>query len=185
MFDRFTEAAREGLVSAQQLAAHLGRGQIDADALVVGMTVRSTSVAARAFEACGVSRPALLEALGLSVDAAPHTHTEHLPFAKEAKVALERSLTEVFATGADDLATGHVLAAALREPGPHVVGVLAGTGTDMTAVRAAVFAVFADGPAAITPEGPHPFASPRKARAFRRMAAQRSSESRRRFGLGF
>lgn len=114
MFERFTESARKGVVTAQEEARALGDGNITTRHLLLG------------YLAAGELPEAVTAALNVDVDAlrafADPEVVEpgppppgQIPFSKESKKALELSLREALVLGHNYIAPLHVILGLLRD----------------------------------------------------------------------
>jgi ATP-dependent Clp protease ATP-binding subunit ClpA len=163
MFQRFTDGAREAVVTAQTEAAALGCGHIGTEHLLLGVAA-SPGRAGEVLKAHGATpdklrsatRPQLdreaLATLGIDLDEVRRRIEEsfgagalesggrrtsgHIPFTPEAKKALELALRESISLGDKHIGGEHVLLGLLRDEKAEAVAVLARTGASREAVRA-------------------------------------------------
>jgi ClpA/ClpB-like protein len=135
-FGRFTQRARNVVVTAQNEAAGARNAQIGTGHLVLGLLGDPESTAVRALAAQGVSieqlRAAVTAALPPAADAVPAL----IPFDDGARAALENAFREAQRLGADSVGTEHVLLALLDGEGSS--GPLTASGVTRDATDAAV-----------------------------------------------
>ena len=134
-FSRFTQRARNVVVTAQNEAAAARNGEIGTAHLVLGLLADPEAAAVRALVAQGVSigelRAAATAGLPPAVDPVPAL----IPFDDDARAVLEGAFREAQRLGADSVGTAHVLLAALdREAG---TGPLSAAGVTRDATDAA------------------------------------------------
>jgi ATP-dependent Clp protease ATP-binding subunit ClpA len=172
MFERFTHAAREVVVVAQEEAAAIGHDHVGTEHLLLGVAAvdggvlaslgvdpaRLRSVVAGLWPD-GLDADALatigidLEAVRRSVEDAfgPGALTRrhgrragHTRLCPRAKRALERALREALALGHRHIGTEHVLLGLARDPASGAALALRRCGTSPEAVRAATLAALRD-----------------------------------------
>jgi hypothetical protein len=141
-FSRFTQRARNVVVSAQNEAQAAGHHQIRPEHLLLGLLAEPEGVAGRALAARGLApdrvRAAALATLPPSTPPAPAL----VPFDARARKALELTFREALRLGHNHVGTEHVLLALLElEDGD---GPLGGLGLDKPGAEAAVLGVAAD-----------------------------------------
>jgi len=132
-FGRFTDRARKVVVVAQEDARTAGNNEILPEHLVMALVSDADSLAAKAIEAQGVSLDTVhqtaLRTLPAPVDELPAL----IPFAPQARKALELTFREALRLGHNYVGTEHILLA-LLELGDGT-GVLAGLGVDKAATE--------------------------------------------------
>jgi ATP-dependent Clp protease ATP-binding subunit ClpA len=166
MFERFTHAAREAVVHAQEEARGAGARSVGAPHLLVGAAPAVPGLAPEPLRAAlAESSPAAaLASIGIDLDevrrrveehfgpgALPRGRraragrrglrgVDHLSFTPAAKRALEGALREAVEHGDRHIAAGHVVLGVLRTEDPAVLGVLQRAGLDPERVRALALA---------------------------------------------
>ncbi|WP_421740228.1 Clp protease N-terminal domain-containing protein [Cellulomonas sp.] len=135
-FERFTEAARNVVVAAQNRAHTAGNTEITTAHLALGLLAAPDDVAAQAVAAQVTSlddaRRTLTAGLAPSVSPVP----DLVPFDAGAKKALELTFREAVRLDDEHVDTGHVLLALLEVDGGS--GPVAALGLDKAAVEAFV-----------------------------------------------
>ncbi len=135
MFERFTDAAKQVIVVAQQQAGELDNSYIGSEHLALGLIIaEEEGIAPRALTALGASKQVFLDALAnLSSDdqvrpgeecEIPKSSSQQLPFTPRAKRILELSLREALSLGHNYIGTEHILLGFIRENegvGPQVL----------------------------------------------------------------
>ena len=132
-FQRFSDRARAVMAAAQEEARALEHDHVGTEDVLLGLLAVEDGGAARALRALGVDADAVRERVGTG-GGAPEGQ---LPFASQAKKALELALREALALGNDHIGTEHVLLGLVQEGGV-AAGVLAELGADAERVRAEV-----------------------------------------------
>jgi ATP-dependent Clp protease ATP-binding subunit ClpA len=144
MFERFTHRARRAVVLAQEEARSLKQSYIDTEHVLLGLLHQDDSTAVKALRLAGVDlarlRAKAREISGLGT----YDLTSHIPFTRQTKTVLEKSLQEARGAGGDIVGTEHMLMALIDETrGGHTVA-LRSLGIDVVTLREA--AVVQSGP---------------------------------------
>jgi hypothetical protein len=144
-FSRFTERARNVVMTAQEEARTAGNDEIRAEHLVLGLLAEPDALAARAIVAQGVSLETVRQTTIATLPPATDQVPALIPFDLQAKKALELTFRQALRMGHNYVGTEHILLALLElEDG---TGVLAGLGVDKAAaeenIAAAVAAIIA------------------------------------------
>jgi hypothetical protein len=151
-FGRFTDRARNVVVSAQNEAAGARNAEIGTGHLVLGLLADSTATAARALAAQGVSPDRLREVVTAALPPAVDPVPDLIPFDTGARKALEQTFREALRLGSEYVGTEHVLLSLLDlEDG---AGPLTSAGLTKQATDAAVRTALAElqaAPDAATP----------------------------------
>ncbi|GAA2266489.1 Clp protease N-terminal domain-containing protein [Kitasatospora cystarginea] len=133
-FSRFTEEARNAVISAQNEAHAAGNDEIGPAHLALGLLAEPGTPAARAITAQGIA----LDAVRLAVTAVlPPTRDEVpdlIPYDGQARKALELTFREALRTGYSHIGTEHILLALLELE--HGIGPLSGLGITKVATEA-------------------------------------------------
>jgi len=133
-FQRFTERARNVVVSSQNEARAAGNHQIGTGHLILGLLQEPDALWAQAVLAQGVPLDRVREAATASLPAAGDHVPDLVPFDAPARKALELTFREALRLGHNDIGTEHILLALLElEAG---TGVLSGLGVDKSAAEA-------------------------------------------------
>lgn len=112
---RFTAAARQVVVLAQEEARGLGHELIGAEHLLLGLLREESGVAASTLRSVGVTLEQVRRRVAEKYPAAAGPPSEHLPFAGGARSALEAAMTESVNLKHSYIGTEHVLLGVLRE----------------------------------------------------------------------
>lgn len=132
-FHRFTERARNVVVSSQNEARTAGNHQIGTGHLILGLLHEPDALWAKAVLAQGVPLDRVREAATASLPAAGDEVPELIPFDPPARKALELTFREALRLGHNDIGTEHILLALLElEAG---TGVFSGLGVDKSAAE--------------------------------------------------
>lgn len=125
-FARFTDQARNVVVSAQNAARAAHSAEITPAALVLGLLAEPADVGAAALAAQGADLDAVRRAATAAMPPAADPAPDLVPFDAAAKKALELTFREALRLGHDSIGTGHILLALLEnEDG---AGLLSGLG---------------------------------------------------------
>lgn len=137
-FGRFTDQARNVVVTAQNAARTAGNDTIGPAHLVLGLLAEPDALAATSILAQGVTLDAVRQAAVAAMPPAVENAPELVPFDGRARKALELTFREALRLGHDYVGTEHVLLALLElEDG---AGLLAGLGVDKSAAEATITA---------------------------------------------
>ena len=125
-FNRFTDRARNVVVSSQNEAKAAGNAEIGTEHLTLGLLAEPAGIAAKAIIAQGVSLDAVRAAATAALPPASGEVPTLIPFDAKAKKALELTFREALLLGHNYVGTEHILLALLElEDG---TGVLSGLG---------------------------------------------------------
>ena len=129
MFERFTPAAREVVVLAQDQARGLGHPQVGTEHLLLGLIAEETGAAGRSFAQLGVTLDAARDAvMALVRPGEPTPPEQQIPFSPRAKGTLEASLRQAMGFKDTSIDTEHILLALLIERDGRTASVLASLG---------------------------------------------------------
>ena len=138
MFERFTEDARQVVVSAQEQARTLNHNYIGTEHVLLGL-LAVDGIAARALESFDVT---LGRARSEVVQHVGHGEAEagsgQVPFTPRAKKVLELSLREALTLGDQHIGSEHILLGMVREGEGVAARILLDLGATPDAVRQAV-----------------------------------------------
>ena len=127
-FSRFTDRARQAVVTAQEAARAAANDQITVAHLVLGLVAEPDGHGARTIVAQGVSLDAVRQTATATLPPAAGDVPALIPFDAHAKKALELTFREALRLDHNHVGTEHILLALLEaEDG---TGVLAGLGVD-------------------------------------------------------
>ncbi|MFH8745972.1 Clp protease N-terminal domain-containing protein [Streptomyces rimosus] len=140
-FGRYTERARNVVVTSQNEAHAASNDQIGTLHLVLGLLAEPDGLAARAMVAQGVTLDAVRQRATESLPAAAAKMPALIPFDAQAKKALELTFREALRLGHNYVGTEHILLALLElEDGE---GLLSGLGITKAASEADITAALA------------------------------------------
>jgi ATP-dependent Clp protease ATP-binding subunit ClpA len=105
VFERFTGAARQVVVYAQEEARGLGHPHIGAEHILLGVVRVEAAIL-----------PAGLDDIRARIGKGPGTHSGQIPFTSGAKGTLERSVGEATALGHEHIVPAHLLLGLADEP---------------------------------------------------------------------
>jgi hypothetical protein len=131
-FGRFTQRARNVVVTAQNEAAASRNAEIGTGHLVLGLLADPASTAVRALAAQGVSTGQLRTVVTAALPPAAEPVPDLIPFDAAARAALEGAFGEAQRLGADSVGTEHVLLALLDREGGDGPLTAAGVTRDAT-----------------------------------------------------
>lgn len=112
---RFTPAARQVVILAQDEARTLGHDHIGAGHLLLGLLREETGVALSTLRPLGVTLDAARARVSEKMPPSGSTPPDHLPLSSEARFALEKAMTESSERRHNYVGTEHVLLALLLE----------------------------------------------------------------------
>jgi ATP-dependent Clp protease ATP-binding subunit ClpC len=146
VFERFTDAARQAVVLAQEWAVEKRHPAVTTAHLLVGVAATGAGTAAAALAELEIPAERL-ERSALAVrPAGSEAPVGHLPFTPGAKKALELSLREALRLDDRDIDTGHLVLGLLRGGGDDLVPVLADAGVDGVQLRRVTERLLAERP---------------------------------------
>ncbi len=138
MFELFTDRARLAVVHAQEEARALGHGWIGSEHLLLGLTREGGGLAAKALEALGIDRDAVLHRVEGAAGGGASASTGHIPFTSGAKDTLRRSLHESQALRHRYIGTEHLLLGLAGQGEERGAQLLSTLGATPDAIRAQV-----------------------------------------------
>jgi hypothetical protein len=140
-FERFTDRARNVVVTSQAEASNAGHNQISTEHLVLGLLAEPEGLAAKAIIAQGVSlekvRTTIVESFGETGEPYPVP----IPYDAQARKALELTFREALRLGHNYVGTEHILLALLEQEEGD--GVLARLGVDKAKAEENIVAALA------------------------------------------
>jgi hypothetical protein len=145
MFQRFTDRARQAIYLAQEEAQLLRHDHVGPEHLLLGLLYEGEGVAATALESLGISLEGIREQVEEIIGHGQSPAEGHIPFAPQAKKALEASLREALRLGHSYIGTEHILLALLCADEGTPCRVLAAAGTDHGRVRDQVLRLLSSG----------------------------------------
>jgi len=145
-FDRFTEAAKDVLMCAQQEAEASGTGYIGTEHMLIGL-LTCGGAAAAALERLGVDSQPVREAIRSRLGSEEPDQAGRVLPARRMKTVIELAFGEA---GTSHVGTEHLLLGILMEAGGVGASVLAQFGVTLDRTRDAVNAVLAQGAPRVT-----------------------------------
>ncbi|HEX2148551.1 MAG TPA: Clp protease N-terminal domain-containing protein [Actinomycetota bacterium] len=112
---RFTAAARQVVILAQEEARGLSHDRIGAEHVLLGLLREESGVAAATLRSVGVTLEQVRNKVAEKVPASGESSSGHLPFATGARTALESAMTESANLRHNYIGTEHVLLGVLKE----------------------------------------------------------------------
>jgi len=158
VFERFTDAARQVLVLAQEEARLLHSSKIGTEHLLLGL-IREDGPASTILDSFEVSLSALRQLVTPTTLPGPHAGPHSglpaaWPFSPRAKKVLELSLRETLQLGHSDIGPEHLLLGLIREGEGTGAQMLIGLGVDLSLLRQRLIAALMEGDPS-TPHLPH------------------------------
>jgi ATP-dependent Clp protease ATP-binding subunit ClpC len=139
MFKRFTDRARLAVVQAQAEARTLDHDQVRTEHLLLSLVDESIGgVAAKTLESLSIGPAAVRQRVAELTGRDEHAPSGHIPFAPEAKKALELALREATGLGHRYIGTEHLLLGLIQQGDGVAAQVLTGLGADLDGARAQV-----------------------------------------------
>ena len=152
MFQRFTDRARRAVYLAQEEARLLRHDHVGPEHLLLGLLYEGEGVAATALTSLGISLDDIREQVGEIIGHGESPAQGHIPFAPQAKKALELSLREALQLGHNYIGTEHVLLALLCAVDGVPAQVLGAAGADHGRVRERVLRLLSSGAGLADPQ---------------------------------
>ena len=140
LFNRFSPAAREVVVQAQEEARLLNHDFLGTEHLLLGLLAGSDGVAATVLTDARITRDGVRAAVEQIVGCGQVAPSGHIPFTPRAKRVLELSLRESRNLGHNDIGTEHILLGLLAEGGGVGAAVLTEAGVNPDQLRDVVLA---------------------------------------------
>jgi hypothetical protein len=137
-FSRFTQRARNVVMAAQNEARAAGNDTIQAEHLILGLLGEPNAVAATVLRAQGIAPEAVRAATAGALPPPAATVPDLIPYATDARKALELTFREALRLGHNYIGTEHILLALLEHEAGS--GPLAELGLEKARVEAAVLA---------------------------------------------
>ena len=137
-FGRFTEQARNVVMTSQNEAVAAGNDEIGPEHLALGLLAEPDALAAKALEAQGVTLATVRRVVTAALPPAAAEVPALVPFDAQARKVLELTFREALRLGHHQVGTEHILLALLELEGGN--GVLTGLGVDKADSEAAILA---------------------------------------------
>jgi DNA-binding transcriptional MerR regulator len=112
---RFTAAARQVVILAQEEARELHHDKIGAEHILLGLLREESGVAASTLRSVGVTLEQVRNQVAEQVEPSPDAPSGHIPFTSGARDALESAMTESANLRHNYIGTEHVLLGLLKE----------------------------------------------------------------------
>ncbi|WP_446218881.1 Clp protease N-terminal domain-containing protein [Micromonospora sp. IBHARD004] len=141
-FGRFTDRARNVVVSSQNEARAAGSPEIRPEHVALGLLAEPDGLAARLIVARGVPLERLREVVTATFPAPADQVPELIPYDARAKKVLELTFREALRLGHNYVGTEHILLALLEEEAGE--GVLTGLGLNKSEMEVAVTGALAE-----------------------------------------
>jgi ATP-dependent Clp protease ATP-binding subunit ClpA len=138
VFERFTERARQVVVSAQEEARAFNHNYIGTEHLLLGLLREEEGLAAKVLAGLGVTLAGVRRGVEGIVGRGPEPATGQIPFTPRAKAVLEHSLREALSIGHNHIGTEHILLGLARERAGVACRILLDLDIDGDRVRGAV-----------------------------------------------
>ena len=151
MFERFTEPARQVVVSAQVEARALRHNYIGTEHILLGLIRQGDSLAARVLDSLGVGFEDVRSQVARIVGEGDEVTTGQIPFTPRAKRVLELSLREGLSLGHNYIGTEHLLLGLARENEGVAIQILLDFGADAEKIRNEVIGLLSSERPAATP----------------------------------
>ncbi|MCT2589723.1 ATP-dependent Clp protease ATP-binding subunit [Streptomyces sp. N2-109] len=142
-FSRFTVRAKNVMMAAQNEARAAGNDEIHPVHLVLGLLSEPDALAAQAMGTQGVTPESVREAMGGALPPKADRVPDLIPYAAQARKALELTFREALRLGHNFIGTEHILLALLEHEDATGAGTLAGLGLDKAAAEAHITSVLA------------------------------------------
>ncbi len=141
MFERFTEAARQAVVKAQEEARTLGHNWIGTEHVLLGLLSEQDQIAGSALRSVGVTAERVRDQLVTIVGRGEEPTEGQIPFTPRAKKVMELGLREALSLGHNYIGTEHLLLGLLRESEGVAMRILLDLNIKPDEIRAAVIAM--------------------------------------------
>ena len=115
MFERFTEAAREVIILAQDESRSLGHHYLGTEHILVGILRQEQGLGARVLGSFGITAEKVQTQIESTVGRGNVTPSGAIPLTPRAKEALGAALHEAVALGHHHIGTEHILLGLVRE----------------------------------------------------------------------
>jgi ATP-dependent Clp protease ATP-binding subunit ClpA len=154
VFERFTERARQVVVSAQDEARALDHNYIGTEHILLALLREGQGLAAEVLGALGISHEKVRDQVTQIVGRGDEVTTGQIPFTPRATKVLEFSSREALAREDACVGTEHLLLGLVRENDGVAARILLVLGADPERVRGAVKGAVDDG-SAVEEQRPH------------------------------
>ena len=138
MFERFTEAARQVVVLAQEEARGLKHNYIGTEHILLGLVREEEGLAARVLESLDVRVERVRAEVVRIVGSGEEVVSGEIPFTPRAKKVLELTLREALNLGDDSIRTEHILLGLVCENEGVAARILLDSRADSKKIRAEV-----------------------------------------------
>ena len=134
MFDELSLPVRQAFVDAKSHASEFRGFPIEAEHILLALSTRPETQAARMLRACGLSTEAIRVGLAWRLESG-NPGNGGLFFGTSLRPLLERAKTEAALLGATSISTGHLVLAMLTEPRSAAGQLLARAGLRLDEAR--------------------------------------------------
>jgi ATP-dependent Clp protease ATP-binding subunit ClpC len=144
VFERFTEPAREAIVTAQEEARSWGHHSVGTEHLFLGLVRVGDGLAAHVLASLGVTLESVRSGVERIVGKGDEVRAGQIPFTPRAKKVLELALREALGLEHDYIGTEHLLLGITRVEDGVAARILSGLELDGARVRADVIRALRD-----------------------------------------
>jgi hypothetical protein len=137
-FSRFTERARQAVVTAQEIARQMRHASIGPEHIILGLLAIEGGAAAEVMVQIAGSAETIRKRVVRAIPPRTENPPVHIPFEPEPKEALKQALDQALELGHNYIGTEHVLLGLLRVPDGQGARLLAELGITYEAARAGV-----------------------------------------------
>lgn len=135
MFERFTDRARDVVVTAQDEARSRGNDSIETGHLLIAVLRQGDGLGLRVLESLGVRPQTAIQQAGDALGTGQNSDPAHLPFTDGARQALRLGYQESLKLGHGHVGTEHILLGVVAEGSETGALVLAGLGVTLNRAR--------------------------------------------------
>ncbi|MCK9874651.1 Clp protease [Frankia sp. Ag45/Mut15] len=146
MFERFTSAARQVVVLAQEESRGLDHNYIGTEHLLLGLLAETDGIAAQALTEIDLTLEMTRSRVVAAVGRGKNPVKGHIPFTPRAKKVLEKGLREAVSLRHNRIGTEHLLLGLLAVTGGVSARLLAEWNVDLDQLRARILVLAAEVP---------------------------------------
>ncbi len=133
MLEKFTEKAVNVIVEARNTASELGSSEVKPEHILIALVKQAKGISLKLFKMCNITEQALLDKM--DVEYSTNLHNREVPFGKECKEILKRTLDYAKKTGNENILFEHIFLVIITDKDPNIEKLLSSFGFDFYQAR--------------------------------------------------
>ncbi len=133
MLEKFTEKAVNVIIEARNTAAELGSSEVKPEHILLALVKEAKGISLKLFKMHNITEQTLLDKMG--VEYSTNIHTREVPFGKECKEILKRTMDFAKKTGNENILFEHIFLVIITDKNSNIDELLSEFGFDFYQAR--------------------------------------------------